>query len=81
MMKWKIHQDREIDDPEIDSYTLTTQTDKGGWHTDSGYNGYGLPKNLAQWICDVLNESNKECPYKMDSYGCWCSTTSSNQEN
>ena len=71
-MKWKIHQDLYPIDPEIDAYTivLSNQEDQGGWDTDSGTDGYGLPKELAQWICDILNESGKDCPYIMDS-GYW----------
>ena len=38
---------------------------------DMGYaDGYGLPKEIAQWICDMLNECGEECPYKMH-YGFW----------
>lgn len=70
-MKWQIHQDREKDDPEIDSYTITLDGYCGGWNTDSGYNGYGLPKDLAQWICDTLNNSTVQVPYVMDKYGYW----------
>jgi hypothetical protein len=42
-----------------------------GWKTDSGYDGYGLPKELAQWICDILNESEKKCPFSISEYGSW----------
>lgn len=53
------------EDLEDHSWTIST-TEDPGWRTDSGYNGYGLPFALASWICDVLNESGKECPYALD---------------
>ncbi len=71
MTKWKIYQDREPNDDEIDSFSLTLNDEYEGWNTDSGYGGYGLPKELAQWICDALNESKIPCPYKMNEYGDW----------
>ena len=70
-MKWQIHQDRNFELPNIDSYTITQKKDKAGWKTGSGCEGYGLPKELAQWICDRLNESNEICPYYMSEYGDW----------
>ena len=70
-MKWYIHQDRDCEDPELHSYTLTQNKHEPGWRTDSGYPGSGLPKELAQWICNTLNESQKKAPYKQDKYGCW----------
>ncbi len=70
-MKWYAHQDRDPELESIESYTLTTNPDKEGWNTDSGYAGYGLPKELAQWICDILNQSGKKCPYEQDRFGLW----------
>lgn len=72
-MKWHVHLDREDNDPEYAEeprYSITTNPKYEGWKTDSGSMGYGLPKELAQWICDVLNKHGKDCPYKM-SYDCW----------
>lgn len=70
-MKWKVHQDRDEEDPKIDSFTITLNEKKGGWNTDSGYAGYGLPKELVQWICDILNKYDENCPYDMNEYGYW----------
>jgi hypothetical protein len=70
-MVWYIHQDRDEDDPDIDSYTITTNSKYGGWDTDSGYMGYGLNKELAQWICDRLNECGKNPPYAINRHGDW----------
>lgn len=70
-MKWNIHQDREEDDPDLESYSITLNPEYGGWNTDSGYNGYGLPKQLAKWICKILNDSKQVPPYQMDQYGYW----------
>ena len=68
-MKWEIHLDREESDDE--AYSITLNKEYGGWNTDSGYPGYGLPKELAEWICQTLNDHGKNCPYKMDDYGYW----------
>ncbi len=70
-MNWKIHQDRDNDNPEIDSYSITLNDERGGWNTDSGYPGYGLSKELAEWICDILNKYGENCPYRMNDYGDW----------
>jgi hypothetical protein len=71
-MKWEIHIDRDfVDDLEIESYSITLNKKWGGWNTDSGYEGYGLPKELAIWICDILNQSDEKPPYEMDKYGSW----------
>lgn len=68
MTKWYIHLTRLSGEPELDEYTLTQKEDEPGWNAEGIYNGSGLPKELAQWMCDILNESNKECPYKMGYY-------------
>lgn len=68
--KWCIHLDRERSDEEEYRWSITQDPSRTGWETDSGYCGYGLPKELAQWICDRLNESEIECPYKM-KMGIW----------
>lgn len=80
MIEWKIHQERDEDDPEIRCYTLTLRKGFEGWNTDSGYHGYGLPKELAQWICDTLNKSNESCPYEMNAYGTWRKSGSEEDE-
>lgn len=71
-MKWYVHLDRD-DRKEYEKeprYSITTDIETSGWRTDSGYEGYGLPKELAQWICDTLNKHGKDCPYIMDN-GYW----------
>lgn len=70
-MFWQIHQDRDKQDDELHSYSITLNCEYGGWKTDSGYSGYGLPKELALWICEVLNKSREKPPYEMDKYGYW----------
>lgn len=45
-------------------YSITNNENAHGWRTDSAFEGYGLPLGLAQWICNILNESGKECPYE-----------------
>lgn len=61
--EWHIYQERFPNSDELDSWTITNNPNIEGWDTDSGYDGYGLPKELAQWICDILNESNKKCAW------------------
>jgi hypothetical protein len=70
-MRWKIHQDIGIENEQIQSFSITLNPEYCGWNTDSGYEGYGLPKELAEWICNILNQSEETCPYEMDKYGTW----------
>lgn len=51
-------------------FTITQNPKYPGWDTDHGEYGYGLPKELAQWICDQLNNSKIKCPFKMEQ-GSW----------
>lgn len=73
MSEWKTHLDRDFEEESKNknSFSLTLNSEYGGWNTDSGYEGYGLPLDLAKWICDTLNTHGKDCPYKMNSYGYW----------
>lgn len=64
-VKWFIRSESEYNDQ---SYTITQNPKISGWNTDSGCEGYGLPKDLAQWICDILNEYGKDCPYLTEKY-------------
>ena len=61
---WYIKQDRYSNkkNDELDSWTITTNPDYCGWKTEAGFQGYGLPKELAQWICDKLNQCDNP-PY------------------
>lgn len=68
-MKWVPHLDREDDNGE-DAWSITNNPEYSGWNTDSGYTGYGLPFELAQWICDQLNKTEEKCPYK-NNEGYW----------
>lgn len=70
--RWYIKQDRfkSTESDEIDSFTITTNPEFSGWRTDSGYEGYGLPKELAQWICDILNQSEEDPPFIRNN-GIW----------
>lgn len=45
------------DDPESRRWTITRRPGVGGWNTDSSYDGYGLPKALAEWLARVANEA------------------------
>ena len=72
-MKWYIKQDRDYseEDQKIHSYTITTDPKYSGWNTDSGHTGYGLPKELAEWICNKLNESFEEPPFVVIWHNEW----------
>jgi hypothetical protein len=59
------------EDDEERSWSISTIQEYGGWHTDSGSKGYGLPKELAQWICEKLNSTKEICPYKNTYTGTW----------
>ena len=71
-MKWQVHLDRDEREQYKTEprYSISTDPEYGGWRTDSGYEGYGLPKELAQWMCDVLNKHGADCPYEF-SQGWW----------
>lgn len=73
MSEWFIKQDRFFsrEDQELHSWTITTDPEYCGWETDSGHEKYGLPKELAQWICDRLNECGQEPPYKTTWHTEW----------
>jgi len=64
--KWFIHSE---DGFGHDCSSISMIPNTAGWETDSGYKSYGLPKELAQWICDRLNESDVECPFTQDWRG------------
>lgn len=70
--KWKVHYDWEEENDEFDihSYTITLNEKYRGWNTDNASARYGLPKELAQWICDKLNSIDEEIPFIMKD-GCW----------
>jgi hypothetical protein len=63
--RWRIHYDYK--ERCNDVWTIST-CNKRGWNTDSASEGYGLPKKVAQWICDQLNASKEICPYVYDGY-------------
>jgi len=65
--KWVIHLDgnQDVNEKDKSCWSITTNPDYPGWNTDSAYYGYGLPKELAQWICDQLNRSQEICPYEI----------------
>ena len=57
---------------DLNNWTLTTNSVHSGWRTDSGCGDYGLPKAIAQWICDILNKSDEEPPMELKNYcGDW----------
>ncbi|OGT44303.1 MAG: hypothetical protein A3F13_02735 [Gammaproteobacteria bacterium RIFCSPHIGHO2_12_FULL_40_19] len=68
---WKIHQDRIKEDSRLASYTITLNESIGGWDTDGGHDGYGLQKDVATWICDILNKSGEKSPFTIDEFGYW----------
>lgn len=71
--KWFIKQDRFFskEGQELQSWTITTNPEFSGWNTDSGYDGYGLPKELAEWICNHLNTAVFEEPPYIRERGFW----------
>jgi len=58
-----IYTEEEIKEMEIELWTITTHPEHDGWETNGGADGYGLPKELAQWICDKLNNCGEQPPY------------------
>lgn len=41
---------------EADIWTISMENNKEGWETDSGCDGYGLPKTLAEYYVKCINE-------------------------
>ena len=37
-------------------WTVSVHRDECGWNTDSGCDGYGMPKKVAQFLADAANE-------------------------
>lgn len=74
-MKWFAKHDfddeRSIDRDELHSWTITTNEAFCGWDTDSGTGGYGIPRELAEWVCDKLNTQHEKPPYFVDKFGFW----------
>lgn len=54
-----------------DNWTISPTEGLCGWETDSGQDGYGLPKNIAEWIVHILNKH--ECPFEcsVTQWGEW----------
>lgn len=70
MTEWRPVQDEWSSSAENRSWTIS-QVNEPAWGTDMGWNGYGLPYNVAKWICDRLNECNQKCPYEQYEDGSW----------
>lgn len=66
--KWFIHTECEIEDRQ--NYTITTNPSLPGWCTDSGCEGYGLPKQVATFIVEVLNFLNANSMWET-TIGSW----------
>lgn len=66
----------EEDDNESDAvWTISLTPLYPGWDIEKGIStpnyGYGLPKKLAEWVCDKLNEVGDDCGYHMNNLGQW----------
>lgn len=70
-MTWYCVRDRNINDEMPDNYTLSMNKDLTGWETDSGAQGYGLPQEVCEWICEILNKSPDTCPFSNEKTGYW----------
>jgi hypothetical protein len=67
--KWFIHVDDKNPDPDT-PYTITSDPRYEGWNTNSGCPGYGLPKQMAEELCEILNK-HPEFSWKLNKYGDW----------
>lgn len=50
-------EDTPEEEAEAKVWTLSEDPDECGWNTDGGFNGYGLTKAKAQFLCDAANEA------------------------
>ena len=64
--KWVIHQ-RPLNDN--DDYKITISPGSQCHHSMNIDDDYDWPKELAQWICDQLNNSKEKCPFMNDGWG------------
>ncbi len=69
--KWFVVKDSAASEGSEENYTISLDPKREGWETDSGAVGYGLPKEVAEWIVDVLNSTRGDCGYYMDKWGFW----------
>lgn len=76
--KWFIHTESEIEGRQ--NYTITTNPEISGWNTDSGYESYGLPKEVASFIVEVLNFLNATSMWENTKFG-WQLKEEFRQEN
>ena len=67
--KWYIVGDEDARDKE-DVWTISVDPEHAGWET-GGSEGYGLPKEVAEWIVDVLNSTRGDIGWYMDKWGYW----------
>lgn len=63
---WYVHSNK-YNSNHSENCSISTDPKCEGWCTDSGATGYGIPRDLALWICDKLNASKDNSPYQ----GCW----------
>jgi hypothetical protein len=45
------------------NWTISTDPKETGWETDSGYSGYGLPKELAEMVAEAMNKVHPDCTW------------------
>lgn len=59
--------DAKYDDSE-DVWTISPDPDRTGWQNDCNQPGYGLPKDVAEWIANTLNASGGVPKWMQNKY-------------
>ena len=55
-MTWYVVADQNTANPDEKVWTLNTHPDYTGWETDSSCPGYGLTKQVAEFLAAAANE-------------------------
>lgn len=69
--KWYPVRDNDHIKEREDNWTISVDPDHTGWETNDGEEGNGLPFEVADWICSVLNSTRGDCGYMLDKWGYW----------
>jgi hypothetical protein len=63
--KWIVY---EQSDQEHESYNIKISPGRSSYYNQNLGDEEGFPKELAQWICDTLNNSAEKCPFVNDGF-------------
>lgn len=65
---WSTNDEPDEDDPDENVWTVSDDPNCPGWETDGGYDGYGLPKAIAEEIVRRWNWVSDQQQIESASY-------------